>query len=107
MEVLLFRRGRSVPAADWTASLKDARTVAIIRARMNRIRLGNFGDCKPVGGGVHELRIDFGPGYRIYFGRKGRSVVVLLCGGDKSTQAKDILIAQKYWKEYLNAESAH
>ena len=107
IEVLLFRRGKSVPTAHWIAALKDARTVGIIRARLNRIRLGNFGDCKPVGGGVQELRIDFGPGYRVYFGRKGPSVVVLLCGGDKSTQARDVLIAQKYWKEYLNAESAH
>ena len=107
IEVLLFRRGKSVPFSDWIASLKDARTVGIIRARVNRIRLGNFGDCKPVGEGVQELKIDFGPGYRVYFGRKGSLIVVLLCGGDKSTQAKDILIAQKYWKEYLNAESAH
>ncbi len=75
--------------------------MAIVRARLNRIRLGNFGDCKSVGGGVEELRIDFGPGYRVYYGREGSLVVVLLCGGDKRTQARDILTAQKYWKEYL------
>jgi putative addiction module killer protein len=106
IEVLLFGKGKSVPFSDWIAALKDARTVGVIRARLNRIRLGNFGDCKPVGDGVQELRIDFGPGYRVYFGRHGLSVVVLLCGGDKKTQTKDILIAQTYWKEYLNAESA-
>jgi putative addiction module killer protein len=66
---------------------------------------GNFGDCKSVGRGLEELRIDYGPGYRIYYGRPGSSVVVLLCGGDKSTQARDILTAQKYWKEYLDAEA--
>jgi putative addiction module killer protein len=85
-------------------SLKDARTVGIIRARLNRIRLGNFGDCKSVGAGVEELRVDFGPGYRIYYGRHGLVVVILLCGGDKSSQAKDIRTAQKYWKEYLDAK---
>jgi putative addiction module killer protein len=79
--------------------------VGVVRARLNRIRLGNFGDCKSVGGGVVELRIDFGPGYRVYFGRDGRLVVVLLCGGDKRTQARDILRAREYWKEYLDAKS--
>jgi putative addiction module killer protein len=69
--------------------------------------LGNFGDGKAVGGGVKELRIDFGSGYRVYFGRQGPWVVILLGGGDKKTQAKNILMAQKYWKEYLNAESTH
>jgi putative addiction module killer protein len=67
--------------------------------------LGNFGDCKPVGGGVEELRIDFGPGYRIYFGRQGPFIAVLLCTGDKRTQARDIVTAQKRWKEYLDAKT--
>ena len=106
IEILLVRRGGSSPFAEWLALLKDRRSAGIIRARLNRIRLGNFGDCKAVGGGVEELRIDFGPGYRIYFGRQSSLVVVLLCGGDKRTQAKDILTAQKYWKEYLNAQAA-
>ena len=105
IELLLFRKGNSVPFSDWLASLRDSRTVGIVRARLNRIRLSNFGDCKPVGGGVEELRIDFGPGYRIYYGRRGSLVVVLLCGGDKGTQARDILTAQKHWKEYLDAKT--
>jgi putative addiction module killer protein len=105
IELLLYRRGRSAPFSDWLASLVDARAVGIVRARLNRIRLGNFGDCKSVGGGVEELRIDFGPGYRIYYGREGRLVVILLCGGSKGTQARDILRAQKYWKEYLDAKA--
>lgn len=79
--------------------------MAIVRARLNRVRLGNFGDCKPVGGGVEELRIDFGPGYRVY-GRDGQSIAILLCGGDKRTQARDIRMSQKYWKEYLDAKSS-
>lgn len=105
IEILLYARGRSTPFSDWLASLKDARSVGIVRARLNRIRLGNFGDCKSLGGGVEELRIDFGPGYRVYYGREESLVVVLLCGGDKKTQARDILRARQYWKEYLDAKA--
>jgi len=109
IEIRLFRKSRSTPFSDWFASLTDARARGIVRARLNRVRLGNFGDCKPVGGGVEELRIDFGPGYRLYYVRQGALVVLLLCGGDKRTQAKDIVTARKYWKEYLDAkgESEH
>ena len=85
IDILLYRRDRSTPFSDWLASLKDARAVGIVRARLNRIRLGNFGDCKSVGGGVEELRIDIGPGYRVYYGREGSLVVILLCGGSKGT----------------------
>ena len=105
IELLLFRKGRSTPFLEWLASLKDTRTVGVVRARLNRIRLGNFGDCKSVGGGVEELRIDFGPGYRVYFGRDGAVVVVLLGGGRKRTQTRDILTAQERWKEYLDAKT--
>ena len=105
IELLLYRRGRSTPFSDWLASLMDARATGIVRARLNRIRLGNFGDCKSVGSGVEELRIDFGPGYRVYYGREGQLVVILLCGGSKGTQARDVLRAQKYWKEYLDAKA--
>ena len=105
IELLLFRKGNSVPFSDWLASLRDSRTVGIVRARLNRIRLGNFGDCKTVGGGVEELRIDFGPGYRVYYGREGSLVVVLLCGGSKKSQATDIVSAQREWKEYLDAKA--
>ena len=76
-------------------------TRAKIRVRLNRIRLGNFGDCKSVGGGVSELRIPHGPGYRVYFGRKDNMVVILLYGGDKKTQSRDIELAQTYWDDYL------
>ena len=104
LEVLLYREGRSTPFSEWLASLKDGRMVGIVRARLNRIRLGNFGDCKSVGGGVGELRIDFGPGYRVYYGRDGALVVVLLCGGTKGTQARDVLRAKGYWRKYLDAK---
>lgn len=105
IDILLYRRGCATPFSDWLASLKDARAVGIVRARLNRIRLGNFGDCKSVGGSVEELRIDFGPGYRVYYGREGSLVVILLGGGSKGTQARDILRAQRYWKEYLDAKT--
>ena len=106
IDILLFSRSRTTPFSDWLASLRDARAVGIVRARLNRIRLGNFGDCKSVGGGVDELRIDFGPGYRVYYGRAGSLVVVLLCGGTKRTQARDIVTAQAYWKGYLDAKNS-
>ena len=104
LEVLLYREGRSTPFSEWLASLRDGRTVGIVRARLNRIRLGNFGDCKSVGGGVEELRSDFGPGYWVYYGRDGALVVVLLCGGTKGAQARDILRAKGYWRKYLDAK---
>ena len=105
IEILLYRKGRSNPFSEWLASLKDARAVGVVRSHLNRIRLGNFGDCKSVGGGVEELRIDFGPGYRVYYGREGSMVVVLLCGGSKKSQARDIVTAQRQWKEYLDAKA--
>jgi putative addiction module killer protein len=80
--------------------LRDMRARAKIRVRLNRIRLGNFGYAKPVGGGVCELIMPYGPGYRVYFARTGNTVVLLLCGGDKSTQSRDIGTAREYWVDY-------
>jgi len=74
----------------WFAQLSDLRGRARIRARIDRLAHGHIGDAKPVGDGVSELRIDFGPGYRVYFVRLGRVVVVLLCAGDKDSQQRDI-----------------
>jgi putative addiction module killer protein len=74
----------------WFGSLKDKRAKARIDVRIKRISLGNFGDVEPVGNGVSELRIDYGAGYRVYFVKRGNIIVILLCGGDKSTQSKDI-----------------
>lgn len=72
----------------------------IIRSRLDRITLGNFGDCTPIENGISELRIFYGPGYRIYFGQYRKNIVILLIGGDKGTQSKDISKAKKYWAEY-------
>ena len=99
LEIYVTEEGR-VPFTDWLNSIRDIQGRIKIRTRLNRIRLGNFGDSASVGEGVQELRIDFGPGYRVYFGQAGTKVVLLLCGGDKSTQTKDILQAKSYWKDY-------
>jgi putative addiction module killer protein len=74
----------------WLAELRDARALAKISVRIQRLELGNAGDVRAVGDGISEMRIDYGPGYRIYYKQTGREVVLLLCGGDKSTQEKDI-----------------
>lgn len=95
----LTATGRS-PFADWLRNLGDRQVRSRVMVRINRLRLGNFGDCKLIGEGVFELRMMFGSGYRVYFGREGETVVILLCGGDKSTQAADIGRAKQYWKEY-------
>ena len=79
--------------AKWLDTLDDIRGRARILARIERLAAGNPGDTKPVGEGISELRIDSGPGYRVYYSRRGRSLVILLAGGDKSTQAKDIKTA--------------
>lgn len=81
--------------AQWFASLRDAKARAVINARLRRVELGNLGDCAPVGEGVSELRIHYGPGYRVYFVQRDLEVVVLLAGGDKSSQSKDIKRAQE------------
>ncbi len=79
--------------ASWLQALRDGRARARILIRMDRLALGNPGDVKPVGEGVSEMRIDYGPGYRIYFMQRGATLVVLLAGGDKSTQERDIKAA--------------
>src|SRR6266508_699515 len=99
LELYVTEEGRA-PFTEWLDSLRDMRGRVKIRTRLNRIRLGNFGDSSNLGEGVEELRIDFGPGYRVYFGQAGTKVVLLLCGGDKSTQTQDILQAKTYWKDY-------
>jgi putative addiction module killer protein len=96
------KRGKSA-FLDWLLHLKDVKARAVIRARINRLELGNFGDCKSVGAGVLELRVSFGPGYRVYFGRDGNTLLVLLCGGDKGSQTRDIQKAKLFWKEYKDA----
>lgn len=79
--------------ADWFANLRDRQARARIDVRIRRLSLGNLGDVRPVGGGVSELRIDYGPGYRVYFVQRGAALVILLAGGDKRTQDQDIQTA--------------
>jgi putative addiction module killer protein len=85
---------RTQAFSDWLRAC-DAMTRAHVFNRIDRLRLGNPGDVKPVGGGISEMRITYGPGYRVYFVRRGASVVILLCGGSKSTQSKDIARAKQ------------
>ncbi len=85
--------------SEWLASLRDAKAVARIDVRIRRLSLGNYGDAKSVGRGVRELRIDYGPGYRVYFVERRKVVVILLCGGDKRRQEADIALAKRLAKE--------
>jgi putative addiction module killer protein len=94
----------ALPFKEWRASITDDNTLAVVDARIARLRGGNLGDSRPIGGGASESKIDFGPGYRIYYGIDG-SKVVLLCTGDKSTQDADIRRAKGYWKDYKKREN--
>jgi putative addiction module killer protein len=90
----VFQLQQTEHFAKWLLNLSDVRAKARILARFDSVRLGNVGDVRSVGGGVSEMRIDIGAGYRVYFTRRRRIVLILLCGGDKSTQAKDIARAK-------------
>jgi putative addiction module killer protein len=90
---------QTVAFTEWLAGLRDLMAQARILARIRRMELGNPGDIKPVGGGVSEMRIAHGPGYRIYFVQRGQTVVILLCGGDKSSQRRDIAMAKQMAEE--------
>ena len=86
----------------WRLRIRDQRIRALIASRLDRLAFGNAGDVRPVGQAISELRIDYGPGYRIYYIKRGETIIVLLCGGDKSTQAKDIKSAKRLaaeWRE--------
>jgi putative addiction module killer protein len=88
------------PFSEWLDSLKDTGTIARVISRLDRLELGHYGDVKGIGGGVKELRFSFGSGYRVYFAEVGHIIVLLLCGGDKSSQKRDIKTAQSYWEEF-------
>lgn len=94
------------PFTEWLDDL-EVKAQSIVYTRLDRVALGNFGDCKSIKGSqnIFELRIDFGPGYRIYFGKDGARLVVLLIGGDKGSQSRDIAKAKRYWQSYK--ESSH
>ncbi len=88
------------PFAEWLSSLKDKMAQAQIKNRLNRLMFGNYGDCKSVGEGIYELRIHMSPGFRIYFVEQATTIVLLLIGGNKQTQTKDIQKAKDYWNEF-------
>ena len=88
------------PLTDWLQSIRDKQAQAKIRVRIKRLEAGHFGDCHPVGEGVIELREHLGAGYRVYFGRHGQTVVILLCGGSKKSQPADIKSAKAYWEDW-------
>ncbi len=101
IELLRYQQNDgSVPISEWMIGLRDRVAQARIRMRLRQLEAGNFGDCEPVGQGVIELRIHVGPGYRVYCARYGKKVVLLLCGGDKSTQSADIKRAKAFWEEW-------
>ena len=100
IEVLIYAKPDGAePYTSWEQRLRDRSARATVRARIARLRLGNLGNAKRVGE-IFELRIHAGPGYRVYFGREGETLVVLLCGGDKGTQARDIARAAQCWRDY-------
>jgi putative addiction module killer protein len=99
LEIYQDENGKT-PFEVWFHSLKDRMARRKIRKRLDRAEEGNLGECNSVGEGVYEMKIDYGPGYRIYFGQEGPKLTILLCGGDKSTQQKDIKKAQTYWFNY-------
>ena len=95
----LTETGRK-PFKDWLDGLKDVTARAKIRVRLDRVRLGLLGDNRFVGEGVYELKVNYGPGYRVYYAYEGNNVILLLLGGDKSRQEKDIAQAKAYWQDH-------
>ena len=94
------------PYADWLASLADRQAKARVLVRVLRMGAGNFGDCKALSDGVWELRIDHGPGYRVYYAQAGKSLILLLAGGDKRKQKADIAIAIDRWNDWQQRKKA-
>lgn len=99
LKVYATEDGRE-PYTEWLESLKDYVTRSKIIRRIERLKQGNYGDCKSVGSGVRELRFFFGSGYRVYIGESANDLVILLCGGDKDSQDRDIEKAKEYWQAY-------
>jgi putative addiction module killer protein len=104
--VLYADKDGNEPFQVWIDSLRDQKSRRRIISRLFRVQQGNYGDVKPIGDGLSEFRIFFGPGYRVYFGEDAGNIVVILCGGDKDSQSRDIEDAKAYWKEYKSRENA-
>ena len=92
------------PFERWFKEIQEIRCRAQVRFRLERLKVGNFGDCKTIGEGVQELRIHYGPGFRIYYSKIGNTIILLLCGGEKKSQTTDINRAKEYLKEYQSRE---
>lgn len=103
LEYYVTAKGK-LPFKEWIEGMKDVSARAKIRVRLDRVRLGNLGDSRSVGDGVHELKVDYGPGYRVYFARDGARVILLLLGGDKASQKKDITLAKEFWNDHKRRE---
>jgi putative addiction module killer protein len=99
IKMLVLPDGRC-PFSEWFGGLQDDIAAANVAARLTRLEAGSLGDCDAVGDGVCELRIHYGPGYRVYFGQTERTIVVLLCGGTKATQRRDMARARDVWSTY-------
>lgn len=99
VEYYLTPDGRK-PFKEWLDGLRDRTVRQKVRIRLDRVRLGSLGRNRSVGEGVYELKIDYGPGYRVYYGFEGKTIILLLLGGDKSSQGKDIVRAQSYWNDH-------
>ena len=106
LRVYLSESGRS-PFNDWLLGLRDLRARARIRTRLNRVKLGNLGDYEFIGDGVFELRIFYGPGYRVYYSQERDNVILLLLGGVKGTQKRDIRTAKAYLADYRKRNSGN
>ena len=105
VEIYETEAGR-VPFSEWLTALRDLQASAKILLRIDRAKRGNLGDHKPIADGIFELRVDTGAGYRVYFGRVSSQVIVILWGGDKSTQQRDIEKAEQYWIDYRSQDNA-
>jgi putative addiction module killer protein len=97
------RDGKAV-YTEWFNKVRDRRACVKIRTQIDRLSQGNSGDCKALGSGLHELRIHYGPGYRVYFGNAGKCIILLLCGGSKGSQQQDIVRAKQYWEDYRRSK---
>ena len=106
IEIFRYQRvNGEEPFTEWLQSVRDKVAQARIRIRLRQVEAGNMGDCEPVGEGVTELRVHVGAGYRVYCGQHGKTMVVLLCGGNKASQAADIKRAKAYWTDWKRRQS--
>ena len=100
IRIELYLKGAGCPFEEWLDGLRDRAGRAKVRVQIDRLSLGNFGRCRFLKGGIGELKVDWGPGFRVYFATLNPSAVLLLCGGDKSTQQADIAKALENWSDY-------